>query len=59
LFNLFPLPPLDGGHLVIYAGEAVLGRPVPVAVQELFFRLGFFVVIGFMGFVFYNDLFGC
>jgi regulator of sigma E protease len=44
---------------VIYAGEAVLGRPVPVAVQELFFRLGFFVVIGFMGFVFYNDLFGC
>lgn len=59
LFNLFPLPPLDGGHLVIYAGEAVLGRPVPVAVQELFFKLGFFVVLGFMGFVFYNDLFAC
>lgn len=59
LFNLFPLPPLDGGHLVIYAGEAVLGRPVPVAMQEMFFRVGFFVVLGFMGFVFYNDLFAC
>ncbi|WOC14814.1 RIP metalloprotease RseP [Pseudochrobactrum sp. MP213Fo] len=59
LFNLFPIPPLDGGHLVIYAGEAVLGRPVPVAMQELFFKLGFLVVLGFMGFVFYNDLFAC
>lgn len=59
LFNLFPLPPLDGGHLVIYAGEAVLRRPVPVAIQELFFKLGFLVVLGFMAFVFYNDLFAC
>lgn len=59
LFNLFPLPPLDGGHLVIYAGEAVLRRPIPVAAQEMFFRIGFFVVLGFMGFVFYNDLFAC
>lgn len=59
LFNLLPLPPLDGGHLVFYAGEAILGRPVPVAAQELFFKFGFLIVLGFMGFVFYNDLFAC
>lgn len=59
LLNLFPLPPLDGGHLVFYAAEAVLGRPIKPAVQELFFRAGFFLVLGFMGFVIFNDLFAC
>jgi regulator of sigma E protease len=59
LLNLFPLPPLDGGHLVFYAAEAVLGRPVKPAVQELFFRAGFLLVLGFMGFVIFNDLFAC
>ncbi|MEJ1120704.1 RIP metalloprotease RseP [Phyllobacterium sp. CCNWLW109] len=59
LLNLFPLPPLDGGHLVFYAAEAVIGRPVKPAVQELFFRTGFFLVLGFMGFVIFNDLFAC
>jgi len=59
LLNLFPLPPLDGGHLVFYAAEAVIGRPVRPAVQEIFFRAGFFLVLGFMGFVVFNDLFAC
>ncbi|MDQ0999192.1 regulator of sigma E protease [Phyllobacterium ifriqiyense] len=59
LLNLFPLPPLDGGHLVFYAAEAIIGRPVKPAVQELFFRTGFFLVLGFMGFVIFNDLFAC
>ncbi|MGH6860939.1 MAG: RIP metalloprotease RseP [Phyllobacterium sp.] len=59
LLNLFPLPPLDGGHLVFYAAEAVIGRPVKPAVQEIFFRAGFFLVLGFMGFVIFNDLFAC
>lgn len=59
LLNLFPLPPLDGGHLVFYAAEAVIGRPVKPAVQELFFRAGFLLVLGFMGFVIFNDLFAC
>ncbi len=59
LLNLFPLPPLDGGHLVFYAAEAVIGRPVKPAVQELFFRTGFLLVLGFMGFVIFNDLFAC
>ncbi|MCO4316507.1 RIP metalloprotease RseP [Phyllobacterium sp. 21LDTY02-6] len=59
LLNLFPLPPLDGGHLVFYAAEAVIGRPVKPVVQEVFFRAGFFLVLGFMGFVLFNDLFAC
>lgn len=59
LLNLFPLPPLDGGHLVFYAAEAVLGRPVPIRVQEAFFRIGFLIVMSFMVFVVYNDIFSC
>ncbi|KXF77786.1 RIP metalloprotease RseP [Paramesorhizobium deserti] len=59
LLNLFPLPPLDGGHLVFYAAEAILRRPVPVAVQEIFFRVGFITVMGFMAFVLFNDIFAC
>lgn len=59
LLNLFPLPPLDGGHLVFYTAEAVLGRPVPAAVQEIFFRVGFLAVMGFMAFVLFNDIFVC
>lgn len=59
LLNLVPLPPLDGGHLFFYLVEAVRRRPVPVGVQEAFFRVGFFVVLGFMAFAMWNDLFGC
>lgn len=59
LLNLFPLPPLDGGHLVFYAVEAIKGSPVSVGAQELFYRVGFLVVMGFMGFVLFNDLFAC
>lgn len=59
LLNLFPLPPLDGGHLVFYAAEAVLGKPVPEKVQELFYKAGFLLVMGFMAFVLFNDVFAC
>ena len=59
LLNLFPLPPLDGGHLVFYAVEAIKGSPVSVAAQEIFYRVGFLLVMGFMGFVLFNDLFAC
>jgi len=59
LLNLFPLPPLDGGHLVFYAVEAIKGSPVSVGAQEIFYRVGFLVVMGFMGFVLFNDLFAC
>ncbi|MGI6853132.1 RIP metalloprotease RseP [Mesorhizobium sp. 1B3] len=57
--NLLPIPPLDGGHLVFYGVEAVTGRPVSERATEFIYRTGFFLVLVFMGFVFWNDLFGC
>lgn len=59
LLNLFPLPPLDGGHLVFYAVEAIKGSPVSAAAQDILYRAGFLLVMGFMGFVLFNDLFAC
>ncbi|MCT7375641.1 RIP metalloprotease RseP [Chelativorans salis] len=59
ILNLLPIPPLDGGHLAFYALEAVLRRPVPSQVVEVVYRAGMLVVLVFMAFVFWNDLFGC
>ena len=59
ILNLLPIPPLDGGHLLFYGMEAVLGRPVSERAMEMVYRAGFVLVLGFMGFVFWNDLFGC
>lgn len=55
LINLFPLPPLDGGHLVFYVIEAVVGRPVPKRIQEIIFSIGLFIVMAFMIFAVSND----
>lgn len=57
--NLLPIPPLDGGHLVFYGIEAILRKPVSERAMEAVYRVGFFLVLMFMGFVFWNDLFGC
>lgn len=57
--NLLPIPPLDGGHLVFYAVEAVIRRPVPERVMEGIYRVGMLLVLVFMAFVFWNDIFGC
>jgi len=59
ILNLLPIPPLDGGHLVFYAIEAVIRRPVSERMMEAVYRTGFVLVLDFMGFVFWNDLFGC
>ncbi|MBY8915221.1 RIP metalloprotease RseP [Nitratireductor rhodophyticola] len=59
VLNLLPIPPLDGGHLVFYAIEAVMRRPVSERVMDAVYRVGLFAVLAFMGFVFWNDLFGC
>ncbi len=59
ILNLLPIPPLDGGHLLFYGLEAVFRRPVSERVMEMVYRAGFTVVLAFMGFVFWNDLFGC
>lgn len=56
LVNLFPIPMLDGGHLMYYAIEAVQGRPLADKVQEYGFRFGFVLVAGLMAFAILNDL---
>lgn len=57
--NLLPIPPLDGGHLLFYAIEAVTRRPVPERAMETVYRIGLLAVLMFMAFVVWNDLFGC
>ena len=55
--NLLPIPMLDGGHLLFYFFETVLGRPVPEKIQEYAFRAGFFFIIGLMAFANLNDVY--
>jgi regulator of sigma E protease len=59
ILNLLPIPPLDGGHLLFYGVEAVIRRPVSERMMEMGYRAGLLLVLGFMVFVFWNDLFGC
>jgi regulator of sigma E protease len=56
LVNLFPIPILDGGHLLYYGCEAVLGRPLSAKAQDIGFRLGLAVMLGLMLFATWNDL---
>ena len=56
LINLFPIPLLDGGHLMFYAIEAVRGRPLEERHQEMGFRIGMAVVLSLMIFATFNDL---
>jgi regulator of sigma E protease len=59
VLNLLPIPPLDGGHLVFYGVEAATGKPVSERVTDVLYRTGLLLVLAFMGFVFWNDIFGC
>ncbi|MDE2134952.1 MAG: RIP metalloprotease RseP [Alphaproteobacteria bacterium] len=56
LINLFPIPLLDGGHLLYYGCEAVLGRPLGERVQDVGFRVGLALVLALMIFATWNDL---
>ena len=56
LINLFPIPLLDGGHLMFYGFEKILGRPLSQKTQEGFFRIGMFLLLSFMSFTTFNDL---
>lgn len=56
VFNLMPLPVLDGGHLLYYAIEAIKGSPVPEKVQIISYQLSFFLVLGIMVIAHVNDL---
>ena len=56
LINLFPIPLLDGGHLMFYSFEKILGRPLSQKTQEGFFRIGMFLLLFLMFFATFNDL---
>jgi regulator of sigma E protease len=56
LLNLFPIPVLDGGHLVFFLLEAIRGRPLPRRALEYGYSAGFVVIAGLMLFSFWNDL---
>ena len=56
LINLFPIPLLDGGHLLFYLIEAVRRRPLSERTQEIGFRIGLAVVLMLMMFATWNDL---
>ncbi|WP_431281200.1 RIP metalloprotease RseP [Humitalea sp. 24SJ18S-53] len=56
LINLFPIPVLDGGHLVFYAAEAIRGKPLPQQAVEYGFRAGFALLIALFVFATWNDL---
>ena len=56
LINLFPIPVLDGGHLLFYAAEALRGRPLGQRAQEFGFRDGLAIVLTLMVFATWNDL---
>jgi regulator of sigma E protease len=58
LLNLFPIPLLDGGHLLFYAIEALRGRPLSERAQEVGFRIGLAIVLMLMIFAAYNDISG-
>lgn len=57
MLNLFPIPMLDGGHLVFYAYEAVTGRPPSDGALRILMTVGLFLVLGLMVFGLTNDLF--
>ena len=56
LLNLFPIPLLDGGHLLFYAIEAIRGRPLSDRAQEVGFRIGLAIVLLLMIFATFNDI---
>jgi regulator of sigma E protease len=56
LLNLFPVPLLDGGHLMFYLFEAIRGRPLSEKAQEMGFRIGLALVIMLMIFATWNDI---
>jgi len=55
VLNLLPIPVLDGGHLLYYTFELLVGRPVPLKVQMLGYQVGLFIILGVMVLALYND----
>jgi len=56
VLNLLPIPILDGGHLLFFAAEAILRRPLDTRHREIAQQVGLVLLIGLMAFAFYNDI---
>jgi len=56
LINLFPIPLLDGGHLVFYFYEFIFKKPISEKIQNYFYKFGLFILFSLMFFATYNDL---
>ena len=56
LLNLFPVPVLDGGHLVFYTIEAIRGRPMSARRQDFAFKVGLALIVSLFVFVTRNDI---
>lgn len=56
LINLFPVPVVDGGHILLYSIEAIRGKPMSEKIQEKMFMVGLFLVLGLMIYTTLNDL---
>jgi regulator of sigma E protease len=56
LLNLFPIPVLDGGHLVLFAIEAIRRKPLSIKIIDVWTTTGFFLLMGLVAIVFFNDL---
>ena len=56
LINLFPIPMLDGGHLVLYLVEFLIRKPIDKNIQEKIFKIGFAIIITLAVFLTYNDI---
>ena len=57
ILNLLPIPILDGGHLLFFCIEGVMGKPLSIRKRELAQQVGLFLLIMLMVFVFYNDIY--
>ncbi len=56
VLNLLPIPVLDGGHIMFYTAELIMGRPVKARTRQLAQQVGIILLLGLMIFAFYNDL---
>ena len=56
LINMFPIPVLDGGHLLFFTIEGVVRRPVPEKIQEILYKIGLYFILTFAVVITFNDL---
>ncbi|TAK08468.1 MAG: RIP metalloprotease RseP [Candidatus Manganitrophaceae bacterium] len=56
IINLFPIPILDGGHLLFFIIEGIMGKPLSLKKREIAQQVGLFLIISLMVFAFYNDI---